>query len=1409
MADKNTVNNENCGDLGEVYVNAEESGGLKGKYFATVGTYASGSMKAEENTIYYTQQKAERTAAVIAALTSDSSATMAASRFNEARLGQSVGAGADGFMNALGYGTSAQEAFQRKFAEASFQKNGEAVSGADLGLSEDQMRQLCTKGHVTLSDGVVSFGSDASIHDITRSYAQMVQEQERVASVMKAATTKEKADAVLQLQNRAVSYFRSQGEGWESFCDTKAEGHEMLSGETRSQYIARECQRRSEELSIEIQNLEAVQSRSIEAARETGLKGFCDPSRMGAQENYTAFVSKSCKDMEKELLNKIAECDKPDKKALLERQLESVREIKSRADDVLKKSMNMEGLQKTAKGPLHDGADGKGGQRKYGRRVIARNFFGDDMMRGYEFGKRVTMVTSASYRLASEGLTHLSVRNMEKSKWQSKTQELLSSDNAFANKYGEIRSKRADRLKAKDDRTKQLEEARKRGKREYRQKKQEFAKQDRIKRVDRRLQKEMDLDKRYLDLKSRSSSLTKQERRQLTSLEARNRRRLDAKKRSDMWTKRKGKLKDTWDGTRTGKVVNKSWGVVSGKLTAWKDRWKDRFAKGNAFADKVWKKLLNPISAAVTAVKKAFTGVIKTFILIPVGFILILCFFIAGVTDIIVLPFYFASSIPDVSTHLQAEMDNANYVQIIVNDTSERLSKTFLEVAKKDAQVYYINLEDDPAYASVFTSPDYDWKLGINEGHIKDIYEAETYGLGEGQRRVLSSPNDNLMQITSMMHARYMGEIGYENWNTARGYVYYMYVASHDRGEYSYEAEDPHTRLELYKSASLDLTPYVTVSGGVPTIDRPEEACENVYLHGYSSDKPGLLHDLQRNQGHLLSSTVGWLNKNLGTDFLTNTKENGLWISSKDGYPRDSKGECDNVQAVGSDALKPENLEAYLSDPNNNCPGLHTHTPVICMDEDCAKFDETTGLWITTKIEHDHSGGWTRYCDSSACEHTHDARCGARYMNVWNCGHFVDQSVQDHNCGPGYHYVAYKAWIGCNHRHTTECCSLENHHHTPTECMECGDAEGKATRPEHREHTAWRYANKVSAYTGCYDTIWICCGHCGGHITPQVDIVQNQTWEGLAQLDSFQTVRELTNTDLDESFLDETSGCRTLENWKAAWNNKMTNWWRPLVLSSGPVMWDSFWNSAKYKAAGAWDKFTGFISSFSSEAQAIEDTNNAEDIYGFEGWFVENASGKPVVNPDAIGLLNDLYGNIDDAFADGYEMWEAFDVTFPRGSGMPLTSDQIEQYMYYIKGHHPALGEARYAVLEEAMRGVGMFWYDLSGAGHENGRTNTYGRSECSGFVSGVLTRALGREFNNSAAGYAGLGTEGPRTPGDVIAHANGGEGYTGHVMIYVGYMEGGPDGDGEYVIDCSSTTGGSSMRKTNLTNYKRRYFPR
>lgn len=1399
MTDNNGQNlDEQYKDAGEVFVAENGNNGAADRYFSTIGSYASGTMKTEENSVYYTQQKLEKTAAVVAAFSTDMAATTAANNFNAANLRNRVGENADEFYQKLGYGDVAQNKFQEKFSEASFRMDGDLCTGADVincGLTEEQMAEICTKGFTATESAVIRLENNSSTIDLAAAYTQMKSEQERVAFIENASSTADKATAVLQLQNRAVGYFRGQGEGWETFCDTKATGHEMLPGETRSEYIARECQKRTDELNTLMSSVEREQTQAIkEAQGVTGLEDFCSMANLNPGEHYAQHIMRSSAEKLSELENAIKSCTDEKKKAMLERQRGSVKAVYDKALKKANIETQIKQLGQLKNGPLHDGTDGKGSQRKYGRRVVARSLIGDDMMRGSGFIRRTALIASTSYRIASEGMTHIAAQKVDNAKWKTKTQDLLSSDNGLKHKYGEIRRRKAEKLKINDKQNMELQEARKRGKKEFRQKKHEIALENRQKRIDKRIKKEIALDEKYESLKHRIDPLTKSERRQLNSLEARNKRRINAQKRRKKWDKAKEGWKKTAVGSWTDRV---------------RDKWKDRFAKGNAFADKIWKKLLNPISAAVTVVKKAITKSIKVVILIPVGIILIFCFLIAGAGDILILPVYFLSAIPDVSTHLQAEMDNANYVQIIVNDTSERLSKTFVDVARKDAQVCYINLEDDPAYASTFASPNYDWLLGVNEGHVKDIYEAETYHLGEGHRRVLNSPNDNLLQITSMMHARYIGEIGYENWNTARGYVYYMYVASHDRGDYSYEVENPHTRFELYTDSVIDLTPYVTVSGGIPTIERPEETCENVYLHGYSSAKQGALHDLQKTKGHLLSSTVGWLNKHLGVDFSVNTKENGLWIHSKDGYPKDSKGECDNAQAVASDALKPEDLTAYLSDPNNHCPGLHTHSPAVCMDEECAKLDEVTGLYIATKIEHDHSGGRTNTCNAENCKHEHNAACGAKFVNVWNCGHFIDIMVNDHNCGGPHHYPAYSAWVYCNHVHTADCCSLENHHHTPTECMECGDDTGKATRPEHTEHTPWRYANKTDSYTGCYDTIWVCGGHCGGHITPQIDLIQNQTWEGLAQLDSFQTVRELTDTDLAEDFLDATSGCKTLENWKAAWENKMTNWWRPLVLSGGPVMWNSFWTAAKYNSAGAVDWFTGFISSFGNETEALEETNNAVDIYGFEGWFVEDDAGRVVINQDAIDLLGDLYGTIDDNFQTGYELWEAFEVKFPRGAGIPLTSEQIEQYMYYIKGHHPTLGEKRFAVLEEAMNGVGMFWYDLSGAGHENGRTNTYGRSECSGFVSGVLTRAFGREFNCSAAGFASLGvTAGNFTPGDVIAHANGGKGYTGHVMIYVGYIEDGPDGDGEYVIDCSSTTGGSTMRKTNLASYRSHYFP-
>ena len=147
------------------------------------------------------------------------------------------------------------------------------------------------------------------------------------------------------------------------------------------------------------------------------------------------------------------------------------------------------------------------------------------------------------------------------------------------------------------------------------------------------------------------------------------------------------------------------------------------------------------------------------------------------------------------------------------------------------------------------------------------------------------------------------------------------------------------------------------------------------------------------------------------------------------------------------------------------------------------------------------------------------------------------------------------------------------------------------------------------------------------------------------------------------------------------------------------------------------------------------------------------------------------------------------------------TPEEIEAIINQIAASYDFSGmeltAKQRAILEAALSRCGTFGYSLSGSAHNNAIDNDSGRSDCSGWVTGTLLKALGVNYNTNAAGYANKGVyNGVKKPGSVIAHKNGGAGYSGHVMIYAGYLSDGPDGAGHYVMDCSSSKGGSTFRK-------------
>jgi len=343
----------------------------------------------------------------------------------------------------------------------------------------------------------------------------------------------------------------------------------------------------------------------------------------------------------------------------------------------------------------------------------------------------------------------------------------------------------------------------------------------------------------------------------------------------------------------------------------------------------------------------------------------------------------------------------------------------------------------------------------------------------------------------------------------------------------------------------------------------------------------------------------------------------------------------------------------------------------------------------------------------------------------------------------------------------------------------------------------------------CYDKYYICLGHCGGHITPVVNMKIDMTYDSLVKHDGFKTPYFIGESDVT-NFLTHASNnlMPTYAAWKWVWNTRASSWFSPLPNSlCGFTEW-----LTTHTIEAAAEGIDGLVNTAKSQVTGMQvapsNKDTADDIYKFRGW-AKDTDPKGSLNAIIKKDLESIYGSFDDEYESCKKNWEDFDVVFPAGTVRPLTDAQITYILETVKAQNPGISENRLKVIEQALRGVGKFWYSLNGNGHENGLHNTQGASECSGFIGGCLNRAFGVDRNwGTAAGFNN--SSGPAKCGDILSHANGGSNYSGHVVLYIGYL---PDlgtyecgnkkvkcgGSGTYIIDCTSgDVGGSSIRRYN-----------
>lgn len=802
---------------------------------------------------------------------------------------------------------------------------------------------------------------------------------------------------------------------------------------------------------------------------------------------------------------------------------------------------------------------------------------------------------------------------------------------------------------------------------------------------------------------------------------------------------------------------------------------------------KVISKILSPFNK----IKIFLIGLASTFLtmllnVIGVCLIIIACAFLL---HFISIPFEDPLALKSKWANAINSLNSLNYEQMIADITTTDLCTSFEEVAKYDATAYYLKNTGEYAYTSQefaakgyadsdFNSniptpwavqPEYGtlgmcwvWeeadkisKWGVDGGghSANELLYESTYVPIE-TRQPLASANENIVPIFNMMHTRFYDGIDWNNWETALGYVYYMYAKSHDIAQYDPNIKGKYINGVQYDEKTLgysfqyldahpvdSLYSEVTWLGPTAGVRRIETGtCKNIYITGTENKLSTQVLKYKEVYSTLFTSNEDIYNKTL----MQFHSQYPLIVSAENG-----KGWW----------VIDDNSSDQYSIGHVNATATYNGGSIDTGSEVCTKF----------KLEVYDGTNYTR-CNKPEHKHSVDAGCYPQVEVSRTLKGTCDCESSPSADGTITHTNACYDIQYAPDTNSEPICGLEEHEHL----VGTGDGD-------------------------CTVRVAICLGHCGGHLQPTVDIVEKMTYEGLIQDDGFKVPKWLTV----EEVLGKASGGqwlienlvktftdKSITGWKAFWDVKCQTWFSPFPRSC-----------------------QGFLKTlFKSAATATtqEDTSQ-EDVYQFIGWWADVNTPRQ----EYLDLMTDFYGEFynepgtlhaddDRSYNLARDTWQSFadyGVIFNTGMAGSLSEADIQMYMdmFRAAGCNPE----QLAILEEGLRRIGKFSYSCTAAGHLGGLNNVGGISECSGFVSGILSTTFGYTIDNSAAGYAHMGTSmagrlNSVAPGSIVAHANGGSGYTGHVMIYAGYMENGPQGPGYYTIECTNSKGvnGSQLKK-------------
>ena len=267
-------------------------------------------------------------------------------------------------------------------------------------------------------------------------------------------------------------------------------------------------------------------------------------------------------------------------------------------------------------------------------------------------------------------------------------------------------------------------------------------------------------------------------------------------------------------------------------------------------------------------------------------------------------------------------------------------------------------------------------------------------------------------------------------------------------------------------------------------------------------------------------------------------------------------------------------------------------------------------------------------------------------------------------------------------------------------------------------------------------------GHCGGHISPTINIAQDMSYTTLSKLDNFKTPRLITQSDFSLCQIKETY--KTIDAWQNHWITTFNNWYYfPLRGPIQSIEW-----KAKKLTQGTLTFANWAVGKINGSEISYKDDDKYKmegyDLFEFEGW-TEEQNGDWVIKQEVLEDLKILYGDYyDDKYAMGIQNWDAFQVSFPSAVNESLSSTQIDDTLTKIKKEN-SLTPKQEAIIKEGLNAVGNYYYSESKNSPNAHLNAVYGRkidgqdtyngpADASGFLIGIIRRGI-----ISVNGYNGL----------------------------------------------------------------------